>query len=292
MIVLLLLIAHLVADFWLQTDAMVKNKTKNLKKHMLHHFMTTGLALIFFNWGDSPYLTGFIGYFLLPLVFIVMTHFVIDLLKLKILDTIKATDGNSLKKLWFFLIDQILHIMMLLIACILFFKLQATMIITSLLQLFSENHSISIVNTLLLMIILFIFATSVSGHIVKLAVGSLPSDFANFEGEFTLRHQLKETNSSYQPKRESNFTEQYHYLTYSNPLPSRGRIIGYIERLLVISLTMVGAYSSIAFIIAAKSIARFKQLDDRNWAEYFLLGTLISIFLGLMLGLLAKEILM
>lgn len=292
MIVLSLLIAHLVADFWLQTDAMVKNKTKNLKKHMLHHFMTTGLALIFINWGDSPYFTNFIGYFLLPLVFIVMTHFVIDLLKLKLLDTIKATDSNSLKKLWFFLIDQILHIMMLLIACILFFQLQATTIIESLLQLFSEHHSISIVNALLLIVILFIFATSVSGHIVKLVVGSLPSDFANFEGEFTLHHQLKETNSSHQPKRESNFTEQYHYLTYSNPLPSRGRVIGYIERLLVILLTMVGAYSSIAFIIAAKSIARFKQLDDRNWAEYFLLGTLTSIFLGLMLGLLAKEILM
>jgi hypothetical protein len=62
--------------------------------------------------------------------------------------------------------------------------------------------------------------------------------------------------------------------------------------LLVILLTVVGAYPSIAFIVAAKSIARFKQLEDRNWAEYFLLGTLSSIFLGLMLGLLIKGIIM
>ena len=126
----------------------------------------------------------------------------------------------------------------------------------------------------------------------NLLVGSLPSELANFEGEFTLKNKLLEAKSSNQPKIESNFTEEYHYFTYSSPLHSRGRLIGYIERLLVISLTIVGAYPSIAFIIAAKSIARFKQLDDRNWAEYFLLGTLSSIFLGLMLGLLVKAIVM
>lgn len=65
-----------------------------------------------------------------------------------------------------------------------------------------------------------------------------------------------------------------------------------IERLLVIILTVIGVYPSIAFIIAAKSIARFKQLDDRNWAGYFLLGTLSSIFLGLVLGLVVQGILM
>ena len=291
LIVLLLLLAHLIADFWLQTDAMVKNKIKNLKKHMLHHLITTGLALIII-WGYSHHFTNLVGYLLLPLAFIVVTHFVIDLLKIKLLDTIKTTDSNSLKKLWFFLVDQTLHITILLITCMLFFHMKVTTMMTSLLQLFSENNILGVVNTLLFIVILFILATSVSGHIVKLLVGSLPSEFANFEGEFTLNHQLADSKFSNQPKRESNFTEQYHYLTYSNPLRSRGKLIGYIERLLVISLTMVGAYPSIAFIIAAKSIARFKQLDDRNWAEYFLLGTLTSIFLGLMLGLLAKEIIM
>lgn len=291
LIVLLLLLAHLIADFWLQTDVMVKNKMKNLKKHMLHHIITTGLALVVI-WGGHHQFTNVIGYLLLPLAFIVSTHLVIDLLKLKLIDTIKPTDSNSLKKLWFFLIDQVLHVAMLLITCILFFPMDAATMMTTLLQLFTESNSLGMINTFLFIMILFILATSVSGHIVKLLVGSLPSEFANFEGEFTLNNQLTETKSSNYPKTQSNFTEQYHYLTYSSPLRSRGKLIGYIERLLVISLTLVGAYPSIAFIIAAKSIARFKQLDDRNWAEYFLLGTLASILLGLALGLLAKEIIM
>ncbi|WP_203249109.1 DUF3307 domain-containing protein [Sporosarcina beigongshangi] len=294
MIVLLLLLAHLVADFWLQTYAMVKNKMKNLKKHILHHLLTTGLALVII-WGYSHHFTDIFSYLLLPLAFMVVSHLVIDILKLKLLDTIKTTDRSSLKKLWFFLIDQLLHILMLLITCILFFHMTVPKMVTSLLQLFGEENgfsSLGVVNTLLFIVILFILATNVSGHIINLLVGSLPSEFANFEGEFMLNNQLTEAKSSHPSKIESNFTEQYHYFTYSSPLPSRGRLIGYVERLLVISLTIVGAYPSIAFIIAAKSIARFKQLDDRNWAEYFLLGTLASILLGLVLGLLAKEIIM
>ena len=291
LIILLLLLAHLIADFWLQTNLMVKNKIKNLKKHMLHHLIATGIALIII-WGYHDHFTDIFSYLLLPLAFILVTHLVIDMLKLKLFDTIKITDSNSLKKLWFFLSDQILHITMLLITCILFFHIDTTTMMSSLLQQYSGDNginSLGVVNTMILIVILFILATSVSGHIVKLVVGSLPSEFTNFEGEFTLNNTTKAIK---QPQSESNFTEQYHYLTYSSPLPSRGRLIGYIERLLVISLVIVAAYPSIAFIIAAKSIARFKQLDDRNWAEYFLLGTLISIFLGLMLGLLAKEIIM
>ena len=289
MIVLLLLLAHLIADFWLQTDVMVKNKMKQLKKHMLHHLITTGLALTII-WTYHFHFTDIVGYLLFPLIFIVVTHLIIDVLKIKLLDTIKTTDTNSLKRLWFFLVDQLLHVAVIIITCISFFDMKATTMMTMLIES-DGTSSLGVVNVLLFIIIIFILATSVSGHIIKLLVGSLPSNLANFEGEFSIKNKALEFNDRNKPNSESCFTEEYQYFTYSNPLHSRGKLIGYIERLLVISLTVVGAYPSIAFIIAAKSIARFKQLDDRNWAEYFLLGTLSSIFLGLMLGLLVKAIL-
>ena len=291
MIILLLLLAHLIADFWLQTDSMVRNKLKNFKKHLLHHLLTTGLALTFI-WGYIYQFTNVINYFVLPLLFICLTHFVIDLLKVKLLDTMKPKDSHSLKRLGFFLLDQALHLAVLLVTFILFFNLNATVMMTGLLRLFEENNSLGGANTILFIMIIFIFATSVGGHIVKLIVGSLPSELTNFEGEFYFKNRITEAKDGNRPRAESDFTEEYQYLTYSNTQQSRGRLIGYIERLLVISLTVVGAYPSIAFIIAAKSIARFKQLDDRNWAEYFLLGTLSSIFLGLMLGLLVQAIVM
>lgn len=290
MTLLLLLLAHLIADFWLQSDQMVKNKLKHLKKHLFHHLLTTGIALTVI-WGYQYEFQHIIYYFLLPFAFIIITHLLIDLSKIKIVDSIPKGTTDNMKRLGYFLLDQVLHVIMILLTCILFFPMKATEMAADFFDLYGIS-SLSPFNTALSMIIIYILATSVSGHIVKYIIGSLPSEFANFEGELTLRNQMNNVKEKNQPKTESNFTEEYHYFTYSTPLRSRGKLIGYIERLLVIILTAIGAYQSIAFIIAAKSIARFKQLDDRNWAEYFLLGTLSSIFLGLVLGLVVQGIIM
>jgi hypothetical protein len=61
---------------------------------------------------------------------------------------------------------------------------------------------------------------------------------------------------------------------------SRGRIIGLLERLLVFSLVLQGEYGAFGLIIATKGLARFKNLDDREFAEYFLVGTMLSIILA------------
>lgn len=290
MIVLLLFLAHLIADFWLQTDQMVKDKLKYLKKHLLHHLLVSGIALAII-WAYQFEFKHIIHYIILPLSFIIITHLLIDLLKIKLIDSVKSTRADNMKQLVFFLVDQALHAAIILLSCILFFQISFADMTASLIEL-SGTSSLHPVNTVLFIIIIYILATSVSGHIVKYIVGSLPSEFANFEGELTLRNRMIDVQERNQPNTENSFTGEYHYFTYSSPSRSRGKLIGYIERLLVILLTVIGAYPSIAFIIAAKSIARFKQLDDRNWAEYFLLGTLSSIFLGLVLGLIVQGILM
>ncbi|MCF3942306.1 DUF3307 domain-containing protein [Oceanobacillus alkalisoli] len=290
MAVLLLLLAHLIADFWLQTDQMVKDKLKYLKKHFLHHLLVSGIALAII-WVYLFEFKHIIHYFVLPLSFIVITHLLIDLLKIKLIDSIKSTRTDNMKRVVFFLMNQVLHVVIILLSCTLFFHISIPDMTASFKEL-SGTSSLHLVNTVLFIIIVYILATSVSGHIVKNIVGSLPSEFANFEGELTLRNKMIDGIERDQPKTENSFTGEYHYFTYSSPTRSRGKLIGYIERLLVIVLTVIGAYPSIAIIIAAKFIARFKQLDDRNWAEYFLLGTLSSIFLGLVLGLIVQGVLM
>jgi uncharacterized protein DUF3307 len=60
--------------------------------------------------------------------------------------------------------------------------------------------------------------------------------------------------------------------------PARiGATIGAFERLLIVGFILVNATAAVGFVIAAKTIARFKQLDDRGFAEYYLLGTLASV---------------
>jgi hypothetical protein len=58
---------------------------------------------------------------------------------------------------------------------------------------------------------------------------------------------------------------------------NRGRVIGVLERLIVFALILRGEYGALGFVIAAKSFARFKELNNRNFAEYFLVGTLASV---------------
>ena len=67
--------------------------------------------------------------------------------------------------------------------------------------------------------------------------------------------------------------------TLPSPAPPGrvGEAIGIIERLLIVTFVLAGAEAAIGLVIAAKTLARFKQLDDRDFAEYYLLGTLASV---------------
>ncbi|MCG8479780.1 MAG: hypothetical protein MI724_11835 [Spirochaetales bacterium] len=67
--------------------------------------------------------------------------------------------------------------------------------------------------------------------------------------------------------------------------PARGRMIGVLERGIVFVFTLTGNLSAIGLVLAAKAFARFRQLDDREFAEYMLIGTLLSISGAMAVGL-------
>jgi len=65
--------------------------------------------------------------------------------------------------------------------------------------------------------------------------------------------------------------------------PGAGRWIGVLERVIVAVLVLLNASSAIGFVLTAKSIARFKQLEEsKDFAELYLIGTLLSV--GIALG--------
>lgn len=72
---------------------------------------------------------------------------------------------------------------------------------------------------------------------------------------------------------------------------NRGRVIGMLERILLFSFVLQGQYGAIGFILAAKAFTRFKALDDRPFAEYVLIGTLLSASLALATGGLVRALL-
>lgn len=66
-----------------------------------------------------------------------------------------------------------------------------------------------------------------------------------------------------------------------------GAMVGILERLLIFFLVLVGEWGVIGFVIAAKSIARFKELEDKSYTDYYLTGTMTSILIAALTGYIA-----
>lgn len=74
-------------------------------------------------------------------------------------------------------------------------------------------------------------------------------------------------------------------------LKDAGRYIGMLERVMILTFIFMGQFSAIGFLVAAKSILRFGDIQDnknRKGAEYILLGTMISFTAAIFTGLLAQ----
>jgi hypothetical protein len=70
-----------------------------------------------------------------------------------------------------------------------------------------------------------------------------------------------------------------------------GEYIGILERFIILIVTLVGAYEAIGFILAGKGLIRAREFEDRDFAEYFLVGTLISTLTAVLVGIVIKHIL-
>jgi hypothetical protein len=73
-----------------------------------------------------------------------------------------------------------------------------------------------------------------------------------------------------------------------------GRVIGNLERFVVLTLLLFWQWGAIGFVVAAKSIARFPELrerDDKDFTEYYLIGTLTSVLVAIGTAILLKGVL-
>lgn len=66
-----------------------------------------------------------------------------------------------------------------------------------------------------------------------------------------------------------------------------GKTIGYLERVIVLVFLMYQQFGAIAFVLTAKSVARFKEIEkNQDRAEYYLIGTLMSVGSAMLIAVL------
>jgi hypothetical protein len=68
-------------------------------------------------------------------------------------------------------------------------------------------------------------------------------------------------------------------------LQNAGMYIGWLERFVVLTSLVLQSPATVGLILTAKSIARYPELKSVRFAEYFLIGTLLSVTLGILGGL-------
>jgi len=77
--------------------------------------------------------------------------------------------------------------------------------------------------------------------------------------------------------------------TEKDELPNAGKLIGITERILTLTLIILGQYAAIGFIMAAKSILRFKETQTQK-AEYVLIGTMLSFGIAIITGIFVENL--
>ncbi|MEM9292879.1 MAG: DUF3307 domain-containing protein [Acidobacteriota bacterium] len=256
---LALLVAHLLADFPFQTASMVEGKKQgHPRAYVLHggsHLLCSLLLLGLFL--PSSTIQGSTYLFLLLLVGL---HLLTDWGK-------ERLEKKRWLPIWtLFLLDQFAHL-----ACLVFLSalllpdFQATLT-TAYIQL-SVYHA-----KILATLAIYLTVTFGGGYLIRFLLTQQKDD--DSETQAPADQQLSLFNES------STESEQ-----------RLGMYIGWLERILVLTALAVKSPTTVGFIIATKSIVRFKKMDDPRFAEYFLLGTFLSIFIALLGGLLLLRVL-
>lgn len=290
MVILLLILAHLLGDFVFQSSTMAAKKGQYRRDFWLHiaiHFVLYEAVFIVLSFSLHTYSMKF----LLAGICLAMLHMIVDYTKEWFQASFLEREAKGQKSLVFFT-DQVLHIVSIFLITRFVLGYRYVQLMHHIIEkvLHHEGFSLNLEQTTVLLLILLVLSTSFSGIIVELVVSPVPQDG---ERLIETKHIARESNSfpanSYGTPGGSSVERTY--VSIPPAKVSRGRIIGYLERLLTVLLIALAGYSSIGFIIATKSLVRFKQLDDRDFAEYFLIGTFTSILLGTIWGFLLKTFL-
>ena len=244
-------LAHLLADFVFQPQRLVEQKRRGNSAAYLLHGLIHYLS--------AAIVVGFLlrGSLLslrthLVIVALTLAHLLIDLAKIELARKHPVFDGS-----WAYVSDQLLHFLMVGLAA---WMLSPAVPFNELGALLQNSRSIP--NKFLAVPVIYVGVIFGGGYLIRFLVGSLAADVdSNSPG------------------------------STSEQLQNAGLYIGWLERFMVITALLLQSPATVGMILTAKSIARYPELKSQRFAEYYLIGTLLSISMALLGGaLLAKLI--
>lgn len=250
------ILAHIFADFIFQPDKIAEGKNRLLLRELFIHWITVFITLLVFL---IPYKLSDI---LLYSLCVSSIHIAIDILK---------SLGNRRKPkttgVFLYVLDQFLHL--LTIAVLLpVFTFSFNEPFNNIVSAFSKYMEIE-------------FSQLKIEKILVLAVVYL---YVIFGGAVLMRKLFE-----FIYRKEKGYQNKISAGSSNLENAKTGMVIGVFERAIVLTLYITGGITSIGFIIAAKSLARFKEFENKDFAEYYLIGTLASVLIAILGGLILKS---
>lgn len=235
---LVLLLGHIIADFYIQSAEVAEKKEKKIRWVLLHSLL---------YWGGMLFvMLPFLSWNMFAIVSVAgVGHLVIDLGKYIYKKFRKKENQNRLDRNTF-IMDQILHAICLFLICYFAVVMKIELMELECVERFFSVAQISEKNLL-------------SGVLAVLLIYK-PADIL-----------IQKILKTYRPTSEIR----------DNKIITKdinaGRMIGMIERTIMLVFLAIGQYSSVGLVLTAKSIARYDRIaKDKDFAEYYLLGTLLS----------------
>lgn len=230
-----LLCIHIIGDFYVQREDMALKKEKQFKWTVYHAiiYAAIGIVLILLVLPDVPWIY---------ILIFAVSHALIDMVKFGICKYAKKDDERMRSKRNVFLIDQGIHLLVLIFISYCMRNLDVGIICRKeIRQVFSEFGISEI----------FVLTWGVKILLIHKPANIL---IANILG-------------TYKPSEDQSVDAD----------KKAGRLIGTLERIIMTIFLSIGQYSAVGLVLTAKSIARYDKISkDQVFAEYYLLGTLLS----------------
>lgn len=252
MLLKVLMIGHLLGDFYFQSEALVDKKKSSYRKlirHCMIYFMSLFIPAVAVIESEDT-IRLFMGVLIISLA-----HWIIDYIK------IKMELGFSLgkeKSNIVFLVDQLLHV-----ALLYGFILLTGMNVSNDSFLCKVFGYLAIVGGITPVLAALICWKPASIFIVRV--------FETIPETNTLAEQIADCVGDKHP---------YHVQPKEGA--KIGSWIGILEREIILMLGIMGQFGAIGFVLAAKSLARYKQLESKAFAERYLVGTLLSAVIAIL----------
>lgn len=277
LLIFILILIHILGDFYFQPKNIADNKIGNHKmlpnfKYLLIHVLIYTICTVCL----IPMIGLKNGWnYLIIITIVFISHFLIDgftcFLKKKI-------NFHSLV----FLIDQILHIIVLIgIGHLIFYKWD----FTPWKWLVTYEKQFEVVVCMLLLVqpsIVFvdIIFSDVDFNRSQVDIENKEEPLKENKTCETTTKKIQEDNSKTIEKQE-------------NKRFDPGRVIGVAERLMTFVLVLANAYAAIALIITVKTWARQKEIKTvTGFGNKYLIGTLISLAIAIGVGFFCSKVIL